>query len=74
MLSSFETAFELNASQILGVAHQWNVCVRMQSWARDNFIASLKRQRNRTSGTSKIRKISKYRCLDGVATPNIVIL
>ena len=47
-----------------------------QSWARDNFLASLQRQRVNvidSQGTEKNRKIFRSRRLDGVATTNIVI-
>ena len=49
----------------------------IKSWARDNFIASPQRQRNNViepRGPEKIRNIFRSRCLDGVATPRIVIL
>ena len=49
----------------------------MQRWARDNIIASLQRQRNNViepRGQETNRKIFRSLCLDGVATPNIVIL
>ena len=49
----------------------------LQSWARDNFLASRQRIRNNVKepeGPEKNLKIFMSRCLDGVAKPNIVIL
>ena len=49
----------------------------LQSWARNNFIASRQRIRDNVTepeGPEKNLKIFMPRCLDGVATPNIVIL
>ena len=48
-----------------------------QSWARDNVLASRQRQRNNViepQGSEKFRQIFRSRCLEGVATTNIVIL
>ena len=51
-------------------------CNYLQSWARDNVLASRQRQRNNViepRGQEKIRKIlSSRRCLHGVAKTNIV--
>ena len=56
-------------------------CRNPQSWARDNVIASRQRQRDMQSDTviepqepEKNRKIFRSRCLDGVATLDIVKL
>ena len=43
-----------------------------QSWTRDNLLASL--QRNRVSGTTLKKKMFRSRCLNRVATTNIVIM
>ena len=63
----------LNGSKI------WDLDATVQSWARDNFLAS--RQRNVAFGTSqgpeKNRKIVRPQCLEGVTTlfpDNIVTL
>ena len=52
-------------------------CNYLQSWARDNVLASRQRQRNNViepQGSEKFRQIFRSRCLEGVATTNIVIL
>ena len=49
----------------------------LHSWTRDNFIVSRQRQRDNViepQGPEKIRNIFRSQCLDGVATPDKVIL
>ena len=43
-----------------------------QSWACDNCLDSRQRNTVEPHGQEKIRKILRSRCLDGVATTNIV--
>ena len=48
---------------------------KLESWSRDNFIASRQRQRDHEiepQGPEKIRQKFWSLCLDGVATPNTV--